>query len=39
MFMDNARIHCHPIVIESVLSRKGILLFNAQYSPSLNPVE
>jgi transposase len=39
LFMDNARIHCHPMVIESVLLRKGILLFNAQYSPSLNPVE
>lgn len=39
MFMDNARIHCHPMVIESVLQKKAILLFNAQYSPSLNPVE
>lgn len=39
MFMDNAKIHCHASVLDSILSRKGILLFNAQYSPSLNPVE
>ena len=39
LLMDNATIHKHPMVIDTVLRMKAILLFNPQYSPHLNPVE
>ena len=39
LLMDNATIHKHPMVVETVLRMKAILLYNAQYSPHLNPVE
>ena len=39
LFMDNASIHGSPIVLETIGSMKVIMLFNAQYSPSLNPIE
>ena len=39
LLMDNASIHHHCRVIDTVLRCKAILLFFAQYSPWLNPVE
>lgn len=39
LFMDNAAIHRHDIVLQSLRERGVIVLFNAQYSPQLNPVE
>ena len=39
LLMDNASIHKHAMVAETVLAMKAILLFNPQYSPFLNPVE
>jgi transposase len=39
VFMDNARIHKHPLVIESLKLSKVHVLFNSQYSPWLNPIE
>ena len=39
LLMDNASIHHHRRVIDTVLRCKAILLFSAQYSPWLNPVE
>ena len=39
LFLDNARIHKHPLVLETA-ARLGVhVLFNSQYSPWLNPVE
>ena len=39
IFMDNARIHKHPIVLQTIKDMKVHLLFNSQYSPWINPVE
>ena len=39
LLMDNASIHHHRRVVDTVLGMKAILLFNLQYSPFLNPVE
>ena len=39
LLMDNASIHHHRRVVDTVLGMKVILLFNPQYSPFLNPVE
>ena len=33
LFMDNARIHRHQMVIDTALKMKVIFLFNAEYSP------
>lgn len=37
--MDNAVIHKHSAVLETALRLKANVLFNAEYSPWLNPVE
>ena len=39
LLMDNASIHHHRRVLDTVLAMKAILLYNPQYSPWLNPVE
>ena len=39
LLMDNAQIHRHKVVIDTVLRMKAILMFNPQYSPILNPIE
>ena len=39
LFMDNAVIHRHSQVLETCKLLKCHVLFNAQYSPWLNPVE
>lgn len=39
VFMDNAAIHKHEIVLETVRKFGAILIFNSEYSPTLNPVE
>ena len=39
VFMDNARIHGTPMVLQVTADMKAMVLMNAQYSPSLNPVE
>ncbi len=39
VLMDNATIHRHASVIDTVLGMKAILMFNPPYSPQLNPVE
>ena len=39
LFMDNAVIHHHSLVLETARKMKVNVLFNAQYSPWLNPVE
>ena len=39
LFMDNAVIHKHSEVLETARKMKVNVLFNAQYSPWLNPVE
>ena len=39
LLMDNARIHCHKSVVDIAMDMKAILLYSAQYSPWLNPVE
>ena len=39
LLMDNATIHKHPRVVDTIIRMKGILLYNPQYSPHLNPVE
>ncbi len=39
LLMDNARIHHHQMVLETARRMKVNVLFNAQYSPWLNPVE
>lgn len=39
LLLDNARIHHHSLVLEAA-KRQGVhVLFNAEYSPWLNPVE
>ena len=39
VLMDNAVIHHHSSVLETCLKLKALVLFNAEYSPWLNPVE
>ena len=39
LLMDNATIHRHPLVYDTVLGMKAILIFNPQYSPWMNPIE
>ena len=39
IFMDNAVMHRHSQVLETCRKFKVNVLFNAQYSPWLNPVE
>jgi len=39
LLMDNATIHKHRNVLETVMAMRAILMFNPQYSPQLNPVE
>jgi transposase len=39
LFMDNAIIHRHSSVLETARKFKVNVLFNAEYSPWLNPVE
>jgi transposase len=39
LFMDNALIHRHSSVLETIRKFKVNILFNAEYSPWLNPIE
>ena len=39
LFMDNAVIHRHSQVLETCRAFKVNVVFNAQYSPWLNPIE
>ena len=39
LFMDNAAIHKKSTVFETARRMKANILFNAQYSPWLNPIE
>lgn len=39
LFMDNAVIHKHSTVLTTARKLKVDVLFNAEYSPWLNPVE
>lgn len=39
LYMDNAVIHKHQFVLETAQKFKVNVMFNAQYSPWLNPVE
>lgn len=39
LLMDNAVIHKHESVLSTALKMKVNVLFNAEYSPWLNPVE
>ena len=39
LFMDNASIHHHSAILELCRKYKVNVLFNAQYSPWLNPIE
>jgi len=39
VLMDNATIHKHSSVKETIVQLKATLLLNAQYSPWLNPIE
>lgn len=39
LFMDNSVIHKHSYISETARKFKVNLLFNAEYSPWLNPVE
>jgi len=39
LLMDNAVIHKHSMVLETARKFKVNVLFNAEYSPWLNPVE
>jgi transposase len=39
LFMDNAVIHKHSAVLETARKFKVNVLFNAEYSPWLNPIE
>ena len=39
LFMDNATIHKKSFVYETARRMKANILFNAQYSPWLNPIE
>jgi transposase len=37
--MDNAVIHKHSAVLDTIRHFKVNVLFNAEYSPWLNPIE
>ena len=39
LFMDNAIIHKHSQVLETARKFKVNVLYNAEYSPWLNPIE
>ena len=39
LYLDNARIHSHSMVLETARRMKVNVLFNAPYSPWLNPIE
>ena len=39
LFMDNAVIHRHSAVLKTLRRMKVNVLFNAEYSPWLNPIE
>ena len=39
VFLDNAVIHRHSTVLKSLRKMKVHVMFNAEYSPHLNPVE
>ena len=39
LYLDNARIHSHSMVLETARRWKVNVLFSAQYSPWLNPIE
>lgn len=39
LLMDNAVIHKHSAVLETARNFKVNVLFNAEYSPWLNPIE
>jgi transposase len=39
LFLDNAKFHKHSQVLETCRSLKVNVLFNAEYSPWLNPIE
>lgn len=39
LLMDNAVIHKHSQVLETARKMKVNVLFNAEYSPWLNPIE
>ena len=39
LFLDNAVIHRHASVMETTTKFKVNVLFNAEYSPWLNPIE
>jgi transposase len=39
LLMDNASIHRHELVRAACLRLGASVLFNAEYSPQLNPVE
>jgi transposase len=39
LLMDNAVVHRHTSVIDICQKMRATILFNAQYSPWLNPIE
>lgn len=39
VLMDNARIHSQELVLAAAARFRAVVVFNAQYSPQLNPVE
>ena len=39
VFMDNAKIHLHPVIMETARRMKAHVVFNCEYSPWLNPIE
>ena len=39
LLMDNAKFHHHSEVLETCRKLKVNVLFNAEYSPWLNPIE
>ena len=39
LLMDNARIHHQEPVVATALGQQAFLLYSAEYSPWLNPVE
>jgi len=39
VYLDNAVIHRHSTVLKTLRKMKVHILFNAEYSPHLNPIE
>lgn len=39
LLLDNARIHRHSLVLDAARAQGVNIIFNAEYSPWLNPVE